>query len=113
MKPILLGPDKGTRFDFLLKISEMDPAIWEEAYLMRTLEDENVELMMKRASVTIVLGHGVREHLSLPEVPWILPQRTKRWTWRLLPYPSGRTQTYNDPVFRAATRLMLQELATR
>jgi len=62
-------------------------------------------------SVVVVLGHSVRKFLDLPEMSLILPYTDMNGVmWRFLPYPSGRTQTYNDPIFRAAVRLMLQEL---
>lgn len=69
---------------------------------------------LKEAPVTVVLGHQVREFLKLPKVEWVHPQRAAEgFHWRFLPHPSGRTQMYNDPVFRAAARLLLQELATK
>lgn len=112
----------------LWQISEIPLKEWKRAFHRRNLldariwdEDEAVEnrpsvlKAMEIAPVTIVLGHQVRKFLLLPEVPWILPQkdRRRRFWWRLIPHPSGRTQTYNDPVFRAAVRLMLQEVARK
>lgn len=102
------------REDWLLAFDRanlLDAKVWDEqAALARYPETEK---KLRRASVTLVLGHQVRRFLKLPEVPWIFPQEdiSRRWHWRLLPHPSGRTQTYNDPVFRAAVRLLLQEIA--
>ena len=61
----------------------------------------------------VVLGHGVREAVGLPRVPWILLQMDDRYgtQWRFLPHPSGRCQLYNDVVVREAVRLVLQEMA--
>lgn len=92
------------------RMNLMDGTVWsaEEA-------DAKVPIVLEcmlMAPVTVVLGHQVREFLSLPKVPWILPQRADLgFSWRLLPHPSGRTQTYNDPIFRATVRVLLQELA--
>lgn len=113
----------------LWQMSGLEREIWLEAYDRMNLLDATewseagarekrgvvVERMIA-APVTVVLGHQVRRFLKLPEVPWILPQSAE-WSihsvpWRFLPHPSGRTQTYNDPVFRAAVRLLLQELTT-
>ena len=93
------------------RVNLLDARLWD-------IDDARLRLpslirAMRKVPVTVVLGHQVREFLELPKVPWIFPQRDERrkFWWRLIPHPSGRTQTYNDPVFRAAVRLMLQELA--
>lgn len=61
----------------------------------------------------ILLGHGAREAVGLPPVPWIVLQVDERTgtTWRFLPHPSGRCQLYNDPVMREAVRMVLQEMS--
>lgn len=95
------------------RVNLLDARVWDEREALRRYPE--ISLLMAEAPLTIVLGHQVRRFLKLPEVPWIFPQEDigRGWVWRLLPHPSGRTQTYNDPVFRAAVRLMLQEVAKR
>lgn len=106
-------------------MSGIDPKEWDRSFQRMTIvdstewdpytADQRVPVIveaMQAAVVTVILGNPVRYHLALPEAPWIIPQYDARrgFWWRLLPIPSVRIQTYNDPVFRAAVRLMLQEL---
>ena len=110
---LILGLNSRTRFDFLRQISGLTPEAWEESFIERTAEDVGSPRdAMQKAKLTLILGHDVRDYMALPEAPWILPQTSDNGPWRFLPVPSGRTQIYNDPVFRAAVRLLLQEVAT-
>lgn len=139
-RPILLGlhnplsadPDRALWPDppgcsgwRLWQMSGLDREVWLAAYRRMNLMDgrewdkdaaeakfPEVLEAIRAAPVTVVLGHQVRKFLELPQAEWILPQyeEFRGFWWRFLPHPSGRTQTYNDPIFRAATRLLLQEL---
>lgn len=105
------GLDRAVWLAAFDRMNLMDGVVWDERIAWE--KSSLVAETMKAAPVTVVLGHQVRKFLDLPEVPWILPHiASEGYRWRLLPHPSGRTQTYNDPVFRAAVRLLLQELTT-
>ncbi len=109
---LILGMNANTRFEFLRQLSGLTPEEWEKAFIERTAEDiRSPRKTMKKAALTLILGHDVRDYMALPDAPWILPQSSANGPWRFLPNPSGRTQIYNDPVFRAAVRLLLQEVA--
>lgn len=111
-KILLLSAQKGAPFEFLQKLSGVPDKDWGRAYNPMALPNDEVTAVRSAAPLTIVLGHEVRRFLELPEAPWILPQDHPSGLWRFLPHPSVRTQMYNDPIFRAAVRLLLQELVT-
>jgi hypothetical protein len=59
----------------------------------------------------LIFGHTLRQQLDLPICQWLVPYEHERgFTWRLLPPPTVRSQTYAEPAFNHIVKLLFKEL---